>query len=316
MKIRKIVLVGCGAVGTSFVYSAINQGLAQEYVLIDIFKDNAEGNALDFSDCQALLSETFISVKTGEYKDCKDADIIVITAGRPQKPNETRIDMVVDNAQIINKIALEIKKSGFKGISIIASNPVDIITTIYQRITGFDVHKVLSSGTLLDSSRLRYLIGIKFNVNPKSVSAYVMGEHGDSSMVPWTCSSIMGKSLNEYIKEGKVTNKELNDISQQTVDRAYKIIKLKKSTYYGIGTALALIVKTIINGQNEVLMVGAYLQGEYGETGFYSGVPTVINEHGWNRIVTLPLNKEEQIKFAKSCQIVKSTVEEVWNKIK
>lgn len=316
MKIRKIVLVGCGAVGTSFVYSAINQGLAQEYVLIDIFKDNAEGNALDFSDCQALLSETFISVKTGEYKDCKDADIIVITAGRPQKPNETRIDMVVDNAQIINKIALEIKKSGFKGISIIASNPVDIITTIYQRITGFDVHKVLSSGTLLDSSRLRYLIGIKFNVNPKSVSAYVMGEHGDSSMVPWSCSSIMGKSLNEYIKEGKVTNKELNDISQQTVDRAYKIIKLKKSTYYGIGTALALIVKTIINGQNEVLMVGAYLQGEYGETGFYSGVPTVINEHGWNRIVTLPLNKEEQIKFAKSCQIVKSTVEEVWNKIK
>lgn len=316
MKIRKIVLVGCGAVGTSFVYSAINQGLAQEYVLIDIFKDNAEGNALDFSDCQALLSETFISVKTGEYKDCKDADIIVITAGRPQKPNETRIDMVVDNAQIINKIALEIKKSGFKGISIIASNPVDIITTIYQRITGFDVHKVLSSGTLLDSSRLRYLIGIKFNVNPKSVSAYVMGEHGDSSIVPWSCSSIMGKSLNEYIKEGKVTNKELNDISQQTVDRAYKIIKLKKSTYYGIGTALALIVKTIINGQNEVLMVGAYLQGEYGETGFYSGVPTVINEHGWNRIVTLPLNKEEQIKFAKSCQIVKSTVEEVWNKIK
>lgn len=316
MKIRKIVLVGCGAVGTSFVYSAINQGLAQEYVLIDIFKDNAEGNALDFSDCQALLSETFISVKTGEYKDCKDADIIVITAGRPQKPNETRIDMVVDNAQIINKIALEIKKSGFKGISIIASNPVDIITTIYQRITGFDMHKVLSSGTLLDSSRLRYLIGIKFNVNPKSVSAYVMGEHGDSSMVPWSCSSIMGKSLNEYIKEGKVTNKELNDISQQTVDRAYKIIKLKKSTYYGIGTALALIVKTIINGQNEVLMVGAYLQGEYGETGFYSGVPTVINEHGWNRIVTLPLNKEEQIKFAKSCQIVKSTVEEVWNKIK
>lgn len=316
MKIRKIVLVGCGAVGTSFVYSAINQGLAQEYVLIDIFKDNAEGNALDFSDCQALLSETFISVKTGEYKDCKDADIIVITAGRPQKPDETRIDMVVDNAQIINKIALEIKKSGFKGISIIASNPVDIITTIYQRITGFDVHKVLSSGTLLDSSRLRYLIGIKFNVNPKSVSAYVMGEHGDSSMVPWSCSSIMGKSLNEYIKEGKVTNKELNDISQQTVDRAYKIIKLKKSTYYGIGTALALIVKTIINGQNEVLIVGAYLQGEYGETGFYSGVPTVINEHGWNRIVTLPLNKEEQIKFAKSCQIVKSTVEEVWNKIK
>lgn len=316
MKIRKIVLVGCGAVGTSFVYSAINQGLAQEYVLIDIFKDNAQGNALDFSDCQALLSETFISVKTGDYKDCKDADIIVITAGRPQKPDETRIDMVVDNAQIISKIALEIKKSGFKGISIIASNPVDIITTIYQRITGFDVHKVLSSGTLLDSSRLRYLIGIKFNVNPKSVSAYVMGEHGDSSMVPWSCSSIMGKSLNEYIKEGKVTNKELNDISQQTVDRAYKIIKLKKSTYYGIGTALALIVKTIINGQNEVLIVGAYLQGEYGETGFYSGVPTVINEHGWNRIVTLPLNKEEQIKFAKSCQIVKSTVEEVWNKIK
>lgn len=316
MKIRKIVLVGCGAVGTSFIYSAINQGLAQEYVLIDIFKDNAQGNALDFSDCQALLSETFISVKEGDYKDCKDADIIVITAGRPQKPDETRIDMVVDNAQIINKIALEIKKSGFKGISIIASNPVDIITTIYQKITGFDVHKVLSSGTLLDSSRLRYLIGIKFNVNPKSISAYVMGEHGDSSMVPWSCSSIMGKSLNEYIKEGKATNTELNDIYQQTVDRAYKIIQLKKSTYYGIGTALALIVKTIINGQNEVLMVGAYLQGEYGETGFYSGVPTVINEHGWNRIVTLPLNKEEQIKFAKSCQIVKSTVEKVWNKIK
>ncbi len=277
MKIRKIVLVGCGAVGTSFIYSAINQGLAQEYVLIDIFKDSAEGNALDLSDCQALLSETFVSIKAGDYKDCKDADIIVITAGRPQKPNETRIDMVVDNALIIKKIALEIKKTGFKGITIIASNPVDIITAIYQKITGFDVHKILSSGTLLDSSRLRYLISTKLDVNPTSISAYVMGEHGDSSMVPWSCSSIMGKSMSEYIKEGKVTSKELDNIHQQTVDRAYQIIKLKKSSHYGIGVSLALIVKTIINGQNKILMIGAYLQGEYGETGFYNGVPAVIN---------------------------------------
>lgn len=159
MKNRKIVVIGCGSVGTSFLYAAINQGLAQEYVLIDINYEWAEGHALDLDDCNAVLERPFYSVKAGSYQECADADMVVVTAGRPQKEGETRLEMVADNAKIMQEVALAIKASGFKGISLIASNPVDILTTVYQKVTGFNPHTVLGSGTSLDSARLRRLIG-------------------------------------------------------------------------------------------------------------------------------------------------------------
>jgi len=181
---KKIVLVGCGAVGSSFIYSAINQGLAEEYILIDKFKNLAEGNALDLGDVQASLEYPFTAIKVGDFQDCHDADLIVITAGRPRKVGETRLDMVSDNAKIISDIALEINLSGFKGITLIASNPVDVMTAVYQKVTGFDVHKVLGAGTILDTLRLKYLLGQKLEINPESIFGYVLAEHGDSAFIP------------------------------------------------------------------------------------------------------------------------------------
>ncbi|KAJ3634439.1 hypothetical protein Zmor_019081 [Zophobas morio] len=180
---RKVVLVGCGAVGTSFLYSAINQQLAQHYVLIDVFKNAAEGNTIDLADTMAVLGDnSFTSIKAGDYSDCKDADVVVITAGRPQKEGETRLAMVADNAKIMKDIAEQIKKSGFKGVTIIASNPVDVLTAVYQEVTGFDAHSVVGSGTTLDSARLRRLVAEKLNVAPQAVNAFLVGEHGDSSV--------------------------------------------------------------------------------------------------------------------------------------
>jgi L-lactate dehydrogenase len=180
---NKIALIGAGAVGTSFLYSAINQGIASDYILIDAFPNAAKGNALDLADTQAVLPTPFANIKaTEDYSELKDADIVVITAGRPQLPGETRLNMVAGNAKIMRDIANNVKASGFDGITIIAANPVDVLTLVYQEITGFDPHKVIGSGTTLDSARLRRLTGEKLGVNASCVNAFLMGEHGDSSV--------------------------------------------------------------------------------------------------------------------------------------
>jgi L-lactate dehydrogenase len=181
---NKIALIGAGAVGTSFLYAAINQGIAAEYLLIDAFPNAAEGNALDLADTAAVLPTPFASIRaTQDYSELKDVDLIVITAGRPQKQGgETRLEMVAGNAAIMREIATKVKESGFSGITVLASNPVDVITLVYQETTGFDPHKVIGSGTTLDSSRLRRLIGEKLGVAPSSVNAFLIGEHGDSSV--------------------------------------------------------------------------------------------------------------------------------------
>ncbi|KAF5295628.1 hypothetical protein FQA39_LY12801 [Lamprigera yunnana] len=179
---NKIVLIGAGSVGTSFVYAAVNQGLASEYVLIDAFANAAKGHALDIADTLAVIPQTFTSIKAGDYSDCADADLIVITAGRPQEEGETRLNMVAGNAKIMKEIAVNVSKSGFSGITLIASNPVDVLTLVYQEVTKFPAHKVIGSGTTLDSARLRRMIGEKLNVSPASVMAFLMGEHGDSSV--------------------------------------------------------------------------------------------------------------------------------------
>ncbi|WP_424527112.1 L-lactate dehydrogenase [Spiroplasma endosymbiont of Glossina fuscipes fuscipes] len=308
MKNRKIVLVGCGAVGTSFLYAAINQGLAQEYVLIDINYEWAEGHALDLDDCNPVLERPFYSVNAGTYQDCADADMVVVTAGRPQKEGETRLEMIADNAKIMQEVALAIKASGFEGISLIASNPVDILTTVYQKVTGFNPHTILGSGTSLDSARLRRLIGKKLNVHPSSVHAYIMGEHGDSAMTAWSCASILGKRISDYVEEGRLTLEDLKECQSDVINMAYKIIEKKKSTFYGIGVVLAHIARIIIRGENQAILIGAYLSGEYGQNGIYTGVPAVVSNYGWERIIKLHINNEEQEQFNKSCQKIHEAV--------
>lgn len=297
---RKVVLIGCGMVGNSFLYSAINRGIAQHYVLIDSFQQIAEGNAIDLSDTAATLENSFSTIKVGNYNDCKDADLIVITAGRPQRNGETRLDMIIDNSRIMQNIALRIKETKFKGITLIASNPVDILATIYQKITGYSRKKVISSGTMLDSARLRRLVGNKLNISPTSVDAYVLGEHGDSSVSVWSKASIMQKSIDDFIEEKIITKKDLEDIHKKMVEMAYTIINLKKSTFYGIGTCLSTIAKAILNDEKSTFLVGAKCEGEYNVKGVYIGVPVIIGVNGIEKIIEWKLTKEEQIKFEKS----------------
>jgi len=308
---KKIVLIGAGAVGTSFLYSAINQNLASCYEIIDVFENFAIGNKLDLEDVIASNSASF-KVEKGSYESCNDADIIVITAGKPQKEGQSRLDLLVDNSKIIKDIALKIKASKFNGITIIASNPVDVITSVYQKITGFAANKVIGSGTILDSARLSCEISKHLNVSPKSISSYVVGEHGDSSVSVLSNIKVNGidiKALNKNLDLNF-----LNNLNQIVRNKAYEIIKLKRATFYGIGAALAKIVRLILSDSDEVCTIGAKLD-DFGYKNIYGGVPAIINKNGIKKVIKLTLSKEEEINFEKSLKILESNFNHVWKQL-
>lgn len=316
-KTRKVALIGTGAVGTSFLYSAINTGLAQEYILIDVNTKAAEGHALDLEDTESYVTTKFCSVKAGEYKDLKDVDLVVITAGRPQKPNETRLDMVEGNAIIMKSIAEQIKKSGFKGITLIASNPVDIMTATFQEVTQFDSRRVISSGTSLDTTRLRIELSKLLSVNPAAVKAYVLGEHGDSSVSTFSAGTVGLMPLTELLdKKGHSGQKVLDDIHEIVWKKAYEIIDRKGATFYGIGVALNRIASAILQNESAVLVVGAKLEGQYGHKGFYFGTPCVISLKGIKEIFEVPLNKQEKINLDKSVVTIKEVTQKALEAIK
>lgn len=306
MKTRKVVLIGCGAVGTAFLYGAMNQNLFDEYVLIDAFEGASKGNAIDMSDAIPNLVQPPKYVKHGSFDDCADADIVVITAGVAQKPGETRLQLVGRNAKIIQDIANGVRDSGFEGITVIASNPVDIITTLYQRMTGFDPHKVIGSGTSLDSVRLNRLLCEKYKVSPKSVCAYVVGEHGDSSVSVFSAATIGGIPLAKF--GVKMTDSQQKKMHNEVMRMAYKIINLKRATFYGIGAALNKICRAVLQDENIVLPVSCVTTGTYN---LQLGWPAVINKDGWSRPLKLELNKDEKARFAKSAKQMKKVYDEV-----
>ena len=315
MKAKKIILVGAGAVGCSFLYSAMNRGLASEYGIIDVNKQNVEGQVLDFEDGSAPMDYPF-NVFGATYKDCKDADIVVITAGRPQLPGETRLNMVEGNAIIMKDIAEGIKKSGFKGITVIASNPVDILTLVYQEVTGFDKKSIIGSGTSLDSARLTREISKRINIAPQSIQAYVMGEHGDSSVSAFSVATVGGAPLSYFVKQKRIDEKEFPKIHEYVWRKAYEIIDRKRATFYGIGVNLANICENIIRDSRKVLAVGAYLEGQYKNSGVYTGVPAVIGANGLQEIIELPISSSEQKQFDKSVKQLKEVVEKARQAIK
>ena len=303
---RKVILVGTGFVGMSMAYALLNQGNASgvnELVLIDVLKDKAEGEAMDL--CHGLpCSPSHMKIKAGEYSECKDADIVVITAGLSQKPGQTRLELSNANAKIMKDITKQVVESGFKGIFLVASNPVDIMTKVVQEVSQFPTRKVIGSGTALDTCRLRYLVGDYLNVSNKNVHAYIMGEHGDSSFVPWDHAYVGCKKIKDIVKDAKKDLSVLDKIYVEVRDAAYEIIEKKKATYYGIGLGLAKIVKTILNNTNEILTVSAYLNGEYGHKDIYIGVPAIINSNGARELLELELNPEDQKKLDESCKIL------------
>ena len=310
---RKIVLVGTGFVGMSMAYSLLNQGGINELELIDVLKDKAEGEAMDLAHGMPCAPNDMI-IKAGDYDECKDANIVVITAGLSQKPGQTRLDSA--NAKIMKEITESVVASGFKGIFLIASNPVDLMTYVVREVSGFDSSKVIGSGTVLDTARLRYLIGKYLKVSSKNVHAYIMGEHGDSSFVPWNHANVGCKKMTEIMKDNKHPMSDLEKIYTEVQQAAYEIINRKKATYYGIGLGLTKIIKAILNDQNEIMTVSTYLKGEYGHEGLYIGVPTIINRKGAREVLELPLEGDEKAKFDKSCETLMSMKGEIDKVIK
>ncbi|MCI8277380.1 MAG: L-lactate dehydrogenase [Clostridia bacterium] len=310
---RKVVLVGTGFVGMSMAYSILNQGNSSgvnELVLIDVLKDKAIGEAMDL--CHGLpCSSSHMKIKAGEYNECRDADIVVVTAGITQKPGQTRLELTATNAKIMKDITMQVVNSGFKGIFLVASNPVDVMTKVVQEVSNFPTCRVIGSGTALDTARLRFLIGEYLNVSNKNVHAYIMGEHGDSSFVPWEHSYVGCKKIEDIMKDSKKDLSDLDKIYVDVRDAAYEIINRKKATYYGIGLGLTKIVKTILNNTNEILTVSAYLDGEYNQKDVYIGVPAVINSDGARELLELKLAPENQEKLNNSCNILKDMMNEV-----
>ena len=305
---RKIVLVGAGFVGMSFAYSLLNQGGVDELVLIDVNKDKTIGEEMDLSHGLPYAPHK-MDIKAGDYDECKDANIVVITAGLSQKPGQSRLELAVANAKIMKEITQNVMNNGFKGIFIVASNPVDLMTYVVAEVSGMPKSRVIGSGTVLDTARLRYLIAEYLQVSSKNVHAYILGEHGDSSLVPWEHCYVGCKKMIEIMKDNNHPMEDLKKIHDEVWKAAYEIIEKKKATYYGIGMALNRLVKAIINDENAILTVSTYQNNEYGQEGMYIGVPAILNKDGVKEILELKLNDEDQQKFNHSCEIMKENIE-------
>jgi L-lactate dehydrogenase len=308
----KVVIVGTGFVGMSYAYALVNQGTIEELVLIEVNKDKAEGEAMDLNHGLAFAPRK-MTIKAGDYSECKDAGLVVITAGVSQKPGETRIDLLNRNAKIIQSVTKSIMASGFDGIILLASNPVDILTYVAWKESGLPSGKVLGSGTSLDTARLRYEISKYIHIDARNIHAYILGEHGDSEFVCWSKAYVGTKPMLDVIESMKeIEFEDLDHIYIKVRDAAQEIIKKKNSTYYGIGMALVRITNAIFDNENSILPVSVYNDGVYNiDKDLYIGLPAVLNRDGVHHVVNLKLSEDEQAKLTKSAKILKSSLDQM-----
>lgn len=310
---QKVVLVGDGAVGSIYAYAMVQQGLAEEFAIVNSTKKRAEGDALDLEDATVFTAPK--QIYAADYDTCKDADVVIICAGAAQKPGETRLDLVGKNLKIMREIVQPIVASGFDGVFIVAANPVDILTYAVQKISGFPTNKVISSGTSLDSARLRVALAKRFGVDPRDVDVNVMAEHGDSEFAAYSSATIGGLPLYELAKREHISQDDLLKIEDDVRNKAYEIINRKGATYYGVATCLMRITKAILRDENAVLPVGAYVDGEYGIKDLYLGTPAVINANGIAKVIEVPLDEREQVAMTKSAETLKKTATDGMTKV-
>ena len=315
MKKGKVVLVGTGMVGMSMAYSMLNQGGVNELILIDIDKDKTKGEEMDLAHGLPYAPQKMV-IRAADYDECKDAQIVVITAGVAQKPGQTRLELAEVNTKIMKQITESIMASGFNGIIVVASNPVDLMTYVVAEVSGLPKNKVIGSGTVLDTARLRYIMADYLKISSKNIHAYIMGEHGDSSFVPWKHAYVGCKRIADVMKDNHHPMEDLEKIHKDVVDAAYEIIEKKRATYYGIGMALNRLVKAVLNNENSILTVSTYLKdGQYGQDDIYIGVPAVINSNGVRELLDLDLAEDEQAKLDHSCKLIKEMREQSIDKI-
>lgn len=302
IKQNKVVIIGCGNVGMSYAFALLNQRTkVTELVLIDIDKERVIGEVMDLNHCLAF-SPSKIKIKVGDYKDCKDASIIVLSAGAKQKEGETRLDLLYKNDKIFAEIIKKVMISGFNGIFLVATNPVDIMTYLTYKHSNLKPSQVIGTGTALDTIRLRYLIGDKLNINPKNVHAYVMGEHGDSEFVSWSNAYVGTRLMTEILDISS-----LEEISNKVKNAAYEIIKKKGATYYAIGMVLLRITNAILDDENSILTVSTYNK----KYDLFIGMPAVINSQGVESIIDIKLSESELKKFKQSIKIIKNEIKKL-----
>jgi L-lactate dehydrogenase len=308
---NKVGLIGTGMVGASFAYSLMQQGVANELVLIDADAARAEGEMMDLNHCLPFVGPMQISA--GDYPDLAGAEVIVICAGIGQRPGQTRLELLKTNAGIFRDIVPKITAVNKEAIIIVASNPVDILTQIAAEIVGLKYGRVLGSGTMLDTARLRFMLGQHYGVDPRSVHAYIVGEHGDSELALWSLANIAGVRLDDFVgADGQGYDREAIDrIFDQTRNAAYEIIQRKKATYYAIGLGLLAIVEAVLRDQHTVMTVSSPLTGQYGVDGISVSMPAIVGRRGVEEVLCLPLSESELEAFLSSAQTLKDRLAEI-----
>ncbi len=299
---NKVMIIGTGNVGASIAYSMINQRTAvNELVLVDINADDAEGEAMDLRDALAV-APSFIKIKSGTYKDAKGCDIIVITAGANQKPGETRLDLLKKNAGIFKPMVKEIMKNGFRGIFLVVTNPMDVMTYLTWKYSGLPSDHVIGSGTVLDSARLRLRVSEKLNLHPKSVHAYQVAEHGDTEFALWSTANVCGQPISTMLSASTLA--EIEDYAR---NEAYEIIAKKGATHYGIGVCTTHIINAILNDERRVLSVSSYDD----VNNVFIGFPTVVGRRGAIKRIDVQLSEQEGVKYQRSVNTLRSAIKEL-----
>lgn len=307
----KLVMVGAGFVGATSAYTIMLGGHFSEIVLIDINRDKAEGDALDMAHSAAFLRP--VSVYAGDYSDCKNADIIVITAGANQKVGETRIDLLNRNVKIMRGIVAKILRYAPDDVILLTvTNPVDILTYVTYKLSSLPKRQVIGSGTVLDTSRLKYLISRHTGVDARCCHTYIMGEHGDSELAAWSVTNISGMSMTDFFsRTGKCTSDDLNEMYNEVKNSAYKIIEKKGATYYAIAAAVARIVECIAGNENSILTVSGVLEGEYGIEDVALSVPIQLSGIGIEQILEIPIDAQELSRLHKSAETLKESIKQI-----
>ncbi len=305
---NRVAVVGTGNVGSTFAYALLLSGLASEIVLIDANRARAEGEAMDLNHSEPFAKPT--RIWAGDYGDCADAVVTVIAAGVGQKPGETRLNLLKRNAAVFAEVVPQVARNNPGGIVLVATNPVDVMTYAALKLSGMPPRRVIGSGTILDTARFRHLLSRHFAVDPRSVHAYIIGEHGDSEVPVWSLANIAGMQVGEFANaQGmRFDDKDKQEIFAQTRDAAYAIIQRKGATYFAVAAGLMCIVEAILRDQRTVLSVSSLMNGQYGLTDVCVSVPTVLNRSGVERVLNLDLNDAELAGLSHSADILKNTI--------
>lgn len=305
---NRVAVVGAGNVGATFAYSLLISGVTSEIVLIDANSAKAEGEAMDINHAMPMLRPA--RVWAGSYADCAGAAVTVITAGSNQRPGETRLDLVHRNVSIFKSIVASVVEHNPNGIILVATNPVDVLSYATWKLSGLPSKRIIGSGTILDTARFRYLISKMFDVDPRSVHAYIIGEHGDSEVPVWSLTNIAGMNINDYcaMNHMQCQQEQLDDAFVQTRDAAEHIIQRKGATYYAIASGLTRIVEAILRDESTVLSVSSLINDYYGIEDVYLSLPSILDRGGLERFIRLQLNAEEVEGLRKSANVLKDTI--------